>query len=79
VYAHDIVLFRPASHQLLDVGILQCFVKGLLDVIGRTAYHGRLKFGAFHGLVLFQYSKPLFCLVWLALSCVLFYLVTALL
>jgi hypothetical protein len=62
---HDVILFRPASHELLDVGVVQCFVKGLLDVIGRTANHGRLQFGAFHELVLFKGFIAIFCLVYL--------------
>ena len=77
VDTHDVVLFRPARHELLDVRVVQGFVKGLLDVIGRTANHGRLQFGAFHGFVLFQKFIDSFCLVCLALACVLSYLVAA--
>ena len=63
-----------ARHELIDVGIVQGFVKGLLDVIGRTPNHSRLQFGAFHGFVLLHLFIGSFCLVCLSLGCVLSYL-----
>jgi hypothetical protein len=37
---HDLVFFSPTTHELLDVGVVQRFVKVLLNVVGASACNG---------------------------------------
>ena len=51
MHAHNILILRPAGHQLFNVTLLQRFVKRSFDVVGRAAQYGRLGACAGHGMV----------------------------
>ena len=48
MHAYDVVFFSPTGHQLLNVCILQGFIKDLLNVVGRSSHDSFLQFCAFH-------------------------------
>jgi hypothetical protein len=64
MYADDVIFFSPAAHELLDVSIVQRFVKCLLNIVWRTTHNGGLQFVSFHGVLfgVFTGNHP-FCRV----------------
>lgn len=45
---HNVVLFGPTYHELLDVRVVQRFIEVVFNVIGRSTHDGCLEFGSFH-------------------------------
>jgi hypothetical protein len=52
MHATDLILVRPAAHQLVNIPIAQRFVKLRFDIVGIAAYSDRLKFGFWHRAII---------------------------
>jgi hypothetical protein len=48
VNANDVIFFRPTIHELLNVGVLQRFIKALFNVVGGSTHDGGVQFSSFH-------------------------------